>query len=434
MKMRAATSGVLKQQLFTVEKGLIDSGTRLTLEGLTFDPEDVPKALAQIARGFEIPVRFNSESLPQVFALDVNVAVQTPIGWVEFRGLRRPDFRVGSYLAFLQGVSVSAGKSYRAGDYDVVIHLDSTKFRAKLPDRHLLIDAQSSIEHVDAVVRAAVADELRKIQDTRDGETFVQRYWHQCVNYAPELLRKVDVAPAGLFKKPYDVLCTADWHDVASLLPDSFGSVISRERIETGDIRALAGDCNVELNADGMSALKLTYLIAHGGILMDQSTPAHFWATTLPSLDDLELTFEVVEPGDDIRVADLCEVDFIVPCKAVLIKGPWGDVTIEKSEIVISDDSGVKRLYSPEAVVDKAEGVRQVESFSSDDELDEESRRWTESQLYARLKEARGASPVELLQSALDGLSVDPRSVRNKRYLVEVSDNGSVTVKQQIED
>ncbi|WP_205804631.1 ATP-binding protein [Burkholderia sp. Ac-20365] len=428
--LSAATAAVLKQDEVDVIEGDVTVGTRLTLHGLQFDSAFVPSALVNIARGFAIPVHLDGKPLPRPFALDASGYIDSPVGAIRVPGLGNSSFETHRYIAFLQGVEVARGSKHSSA-FDVVVHLDSKAFRAQLPDRHQLIDAEAQIAKVQDAIKTVVAAELRKKHDAVGAEEFVRFYWEQALKYAAELLSDIPFAPLKLFKKPIAVLWndSGNWYDAVTEISDDVHYLVPQGELESGKRRAVAGGVFAEIDTDGLSALRLAYVIAHSGIVMTQAVPDNHWTSSLPAIDEIDLTYEVVDALPEISIRGICDAGFLVPCKQILVKGPWGDVCIDSHELAVTDDQGITRIYSPEGTKAVAEGVRQVQSFTNEhDRLDTDYRDEVEAQLAALIGQARGAAPKDVLQNALRDVFVNVDSVCNKRYVVAVNERGRLSV------
>jgi len=152
-------------------------GTRLVLEGLQIP--FLEAALRHRARGFPIEVRFNGEPLPRPDALDGGRPFEpTAVGRIHLYGLH-PDedwraMRGDELICYLQGLPVFQSGHY--GAQATVVHLDSARFCARLPDRDKLIEETEVLQAVRAEVQALAQGRLRELQAQLSPESFVQRY------------------------------------------------------------------------------------------------------------------------------------------------------------------------------------------------------------------------------------------------------------------
>lgn len=142
-RLEATTRALLDMVEVPVVTGEITTGTRLTLSKLSFDETRMEGALQSIARGYPIPIIFNGVALARPEALDATTFDQTPIGAVWIKDLSHVTLGSSDVCVFLQGILVAGSSHCRAPH--VVVHLDSAKFKAKLPDRNCLIDAEEKL-------------------------------------------------------------------------------------------------------------------------------------------------------------------------------------------------------------------------------------------------------------------------------------------------
>ena len=122
-------------------------------------------ALRHRAMGFPIEVPYNGESLPQPRALDGGFSFErTEVGEVYLYGaMPGEDWTYASdeIACYLQGLPVYAcgygGQSGRAA----IVHLDPTRFLARLPNRDRLIDEPEAINAVRTAIKAVALARLQ---------------------------------------------------------------------------------------------------------------------------------------------------------------------------------------------------------------------------------------------------------------------------------
>jgi hypothetical protein len=105
--------------------------------------------IAWMCSGFPIPVCFNGTDLPRPHAIDSLPFMDTDIGKVYLKGINGSGTK--STLVFLQGFSVA--RPYYVDDDINIVHLDATKFVARLPDRDRLIDETEQVRRIDLYLR-----------------------------------------------------------------------------------------------------------------------------------------------------------------------------------------------------------------------------------------------------------------------------------------
>jgi len=432
-RLEEYTADILSMTSLKVTPGEVTSGTRLTMRKLTFDVKGIEPALQQIAYGYSIPIRYNDRELDRPHELNVGEFTQSPIGMVKIPDLANANVDV-HVTVYLQGILVLGNTTFSEA-HTIVIHLDSTKFHAKLPDRKCLIDAaQRKIE-----IRQSIIELLHSLlyveQQSLDSAQFVELYWKVASKYAPDLLREHPLVPAGLFDKVGDLVASAHWY-YWKAQDNTFGTYISRADFEQGKIRVVRGSGYVQLDFDPLSSIKLAYVMEKDVLVIDDMLPKGHWLLNAPSIADLDVTYEIVNSGS-IAGNDFQDYDFEIQiCDAIRISGPWGDVEIDNVEIAVCSESDENiskiSLYSPKKAFSKGSGVQQFANFSDDDRFAEQ---YHDDQIatYARwIKQARNTKPVDLLNDLLSDVFVDVASAHGLRFVIEVGENGRLKVVEQL--
>lgn len=255
-RLEARTLDLLEMRDFSLQAGEVASGTRLTLSNLTFDENRIGSALREIARGYPIPIFFNGEELERPDAQDAQTFVATPVGAVSIRDLK--GFGFGRRTAvYLQGIRVLGSHSSRP---DAIVHLDSARYKAKLPDRNCLIDAEDKAKEIEAQVSAVAYSMLAELQGKMDPVEFANAYWRVASKCAPDLLRELPVVPASEVDILDDLRCFADWHSPYAHRGAN-AQPLKRSDFEKGVVRVVRGSGSVDLEEDLLSAVKRAYVM-----------------------------------------------------------------------------------------------------------------------------------------------------------------------------
>lgn len=174
--------------------------TRITLVGVELHEEYILNTLKCLARGFPIPVYFNGECLERPVAENSGLDfVDTEIGKVYLHGLDTPIGRNSEFEVYLQGLPIYRSHSYYADRH--VIHLDSSRFDARLPDRDKLIDEEESVEWIMEVLRQEIEKRLSSMKQTLSAEEFVMFYSMISAWRLLYLLNDVPVVPWEILKE-----------------------------------------------------------------------------------------------------------------------------------------------------------------------------------------------------------------------------------------
>ena len=153
---------------------------------------DVPqllKSLPRVFKYFPVPVSVNGIAIERPLALDSELEfIDTDFGklWVS------PEILEGSKSLdytdkVLQGYLVSYDR--RHGEPTVVVHLYPSKYRARVPDRDCLVDAEGIDTLIHRRVLYVLVERLRTLYDSMSVSEFALNYWEKAMRFAPELLR-----------------------------------------------------------------------------------------------------------------------------------------------------------------------------------------------------------------------------------------------------
>ena len=196
-KIAFDTADALRQRPIAVRDAPAGVETCVALEGVLL-PEFARRMVA-IASAFPVPVICNGSLLPRPFALDAKPYLATAIGQVHLAGSE--DGRATtSLLLVLQGILVYGDPSLdRDGN---VVHLDPRRFRARLPDRDMLLDEAEVVRQVEAVLKALWRSGLTEAKRTLAKEVFVARFFAAASTWgASDLFADVPLLPGHLFAR-----------------------------------------------------------------------------------------------------------------------------------------------------------------------------------------------------------------------------------------
>lgn len=139
----------LAKSLIEVVEVDLTVGTTVELHGV-----ELPKygdSIRRLVRGFSLPVKLNGVELERRHAIDVLSHTEDDIGYIHLAGLE--DGEYSRYLdVYLQGFCVFNEWPYNSSADVNVVHLDSSKFIARLPDRDKLIDEEEQMLRIQHAV------------------------------------------------------------------------------------------------------------------------------------------------------------------------------------------------------------------------------------------------------------------------------------------
>lgn len=166
-RFTALTEDILSFQSVTISPAIDWDGiTTITLQGFKPAAHHIESHLNRLAKGFPINVLFNGIALERSRALTAGLLfVDTEMGPMYIRGLTEGEnwlqISDGLHL-YLQGLPVYHSDQDRIAGH--VVHLDPTRFHARLPDRDKLIDEVAVIADVKRVLQREARRKLAELK------------------------------------------------------------------------------------------------------------------------------------------------------------------------------------------------------------------------------------------------------------------------------
>lgn len=172
------TAELLAFEQIVIEPADWQGITRLTLTQFKPEAARIESELRRLARGFPIEVRFNGACLDRPRAVNSTLPfIETELGELYLYGLSQGEdwLRQSEYFhLYLQGLPVY--HSHHERDPGHVVHLDSSRFFARLPDRDKLIDEAQVIAEVKHVLLREARQRLEAIKNQLSAVAFVLGY------------------------------------------------------------------------------------------------------------------------------------------------------------------------------------------------------------------------------------------------------------------
>ena len=160
--------------------------------------------LGRVFGGFLIPVWYNDVEIARPFSLDVLslspslILVDFEFGQISVKPIQ-PDCSARSsrnYLSvdfFLQGLRVDHRSRYSDYAYNIA-HLDSTKVRARVPDRAELVGDVAAVKaSCNAAISSSYHRQLSAILDDIGIDAFANQYWRVAMRFSPDILSSAPV-------------------------------------------------------------------------------------------------------------------------------------------------------------------------------------------------------------------------------------------------
>jgi hypothetical protein len=156
-----------------------DNVTTITMIAVDLELGRIEHELKRLASAFPIPVLFNGAELDRPHAIDSCLEfVNTEVGLVSLAGFDKPILNNYAYVMYLQGLPIYKSSNYgsfgQAGYH--IVHLDSSRFFGRLPDRDELVDKDDAASLVKVVLRCEIEKRLTEMKSRMSSEEFVGYY------------------------------------------------------------------------------------------------------------------------------------------------------------------------------------------------------------------------------------------------------------------
>lgn len=352
--------------------------------------------LSIVCSGFPIAVFYNGIEIPRPHAPGQLPFVSAEIGQVFLPGTH--DGRYSSdTLVFLQGFCVMRPAGFDPEHVNVV-HLDSRRFLARLPDRDKLIDEGDQSRCIDVGLRSLWRQVLLTAKASMEPEAFVDRFFRAISRWGQlDLLNTVPLLPRCLCQRivGYPVQEGYECRDYLEPLKPC----LTRSEIEDGRVVL------VELDGASSENIACWMLARMKGYTVFSAASLHqdHWAQQyVRTLDDVPVLVEAI--GEHCRAS--LEGRWIWPsvilCDSVAVA--VGDDRVEIT------DEGVYHagsLFMP-AGETSGEPVRQASDFIDEDGRFLEDHRDADRDALADLMlRLRSVDPDATLRSLLAALKLE---------------------------
>jgi len=366
---------------------------------ITLDGVDLPALgtkIDRITRGFPIPVIFNGVTQPRLHAPGNMHFVETDIGLVHIAGRDNGKHATGTAV-YLQGLLVgdSSRDYYNCHSELDVVHLDSAKFMARMPDRTELIDAPEQ----RSKIAAAIHGEWEKILATKKAELpaerFVETYFRQAA--AQNLVRVFDDVPLVPRQACWEVVVYPNLSDgrlECMAHPDEHATPAAMET-KTVKLAAFTPYINDEEEDDLVSMM---YARAASITLVEPEVlgESHWVRQGLRDLNAEEVVVSPVGPTIQAEFKGLWVSVDVQLCQSIEIRH-GADVVQISDEALFVDG----RILFPSGC-EEGDVVKQVETYRGDyDVIDDTACEEDMTQLVRMVLTLRCPDPASMLKSLL---------------------------------
>jgi len=388
--------------------------TRITLQDVKLEMGQIATTLKRLVRGFPIPVLFNDELLEHSCALNSGLRfVDTEIGKIYLHGMDQPNGAQYEFDVYLQGLPIYTSHSYTSHRH--IIHLDSSRFHARLPDRDKLVDEADVIKRVKAVLAQTIEQRFIQMKATLSAEEFVGfyemlRHWELL-----KLLNDVPVVPPeALLEIIAYPVCDTDVFDNFEQRPEkamTLAEIMARGIVSIDD--------NIKQDGAGryLFAWNRDYLLYHGTL-----DNGHWLHSLVRHLNDEELVIETVNESHQAQFqGDWCWVS-VRFCDAYRIR-LGQDVVEIRDEACYQGQENADDIIVPRGDC-SAQVLQQMASFKSEYDEFQESTFESDSDAFIAFVVANTASdPANAMQRLLPDFCGCP-ALYGKAFVVELDQQG----------
>jgi hypothetical protein len=399
------------------------SYTTVILTGFKLDAGKTKTALEKLAEGFAIPVSLNGTKLNQSDKLDTERFLEVAgIGHIYAPESNWKAFRTGDLTAncklYLQGLPVSRS-SVHYSCLENVIHLDSTVFAARMPDRDALINEQEVFAKVRAAINQIHLDRLIALKGQLTPEEFAER---GIADYALNIeggfkvLCDKDVRLSGYFYGLVDPVQPSCYNDHSKSVYANKPSV-SYDEVANGEAMFFITEHMCEYEDESNAAawifakkmqwhlLENHYHYKHSVSLRND----HWVSPYVHDLNNDNLTVEVVGLGKtgDVGLNYWPSNCHVVLCESYKITYKANDGKEYVAEI---NDEPLwtcdGKLLVPSEAKNVGEAVMQGSSYMNNDEFQEHEQEIDARALRLYVEMLRSGDEVSALQSMLNTINL----------------------------
>lgn len=258
--------------------------------------EGLARRMPDLCRGFPVAVTFNGQVIARPHASPGLKTQATSVGHIYLAGMDDGKFTRYTVI-YLQGFRVHQAPTYYSCDDPAnVIHLDPTKFVARLPDREKLIDEEEQIKLVDSAISMLWLNALQERKSALPAHQFVEaffdaaKHWHHT-----QVFDDVDCLPMSICETIGGYPRQAPFGQLEFL--EAVKQPISRDEVVSGQVTL----ANIDY-PDSSTAPCWMFAQAKGYVVITTSclSEAHWVHAHVMHLDANEV---VVEPVDLQRQA-----------------------------------------------------------------------------------------------------------------------------------
>ena len=394
-----------------------DGNTVITMLGVDLELNEVRETLTYLSRGFQIAVLLNDVFLDRQHAINSGLRfLDTEIGAVYLEGVDKPSGICDEFDVYLQGLPIYSSYTYGSRNPHI-IHLDSYRFYARLPDRDKLVDEIDVVKLVKSVLTKEIEKSLMILRSAISAQEFVLFYPIMRQWGLLSLLNNVPVVPVHALHE-FDDYPNCDENSYG-LFTSPLSVPLTRSEVEAREVVDIDDDIQENGAARHMFARERNALIYQGRL-----DNGHWIHAMIRNLDDEEPTIELVNETHGALFQGDWVSTYVRFCDAYRIKIGSDEVEITGDAFYMGADN------EDEVILPKSDAsgfvLKQISSYRSEYEDFQESTHESDMYAFESFVVANTSSdPAEALKRLLPGFSGCPL-LYGKSFVITLDDSGNV--------
>jgi len=448
--LEADTDSILNQEMIGLSHSLVRVGTIISLMDLDYDFEQLENDIKSLSAGFPIQVFINDDEVLRPHAQENLIGANTDIGFMHLTGIHNGSWKPNKYtLVYLQGLPIwyngnrmgplhhGRHSSYFHTPFGLagcpqdcnIVHLDSEKYIARVPDRDVLIDSDEFEKTLTKVVSQQFWNCFTEEKELLSSQDFIKRRWelahsmnHRDISFNYKaFFNDIPLVPEDVFKVVHDYpYILREDEEPEDFLDDlsSSNQFISKEDFESNRFIVLGMGVMEDTYYEPSNAIAYMFALGSENTVIYSSDYSvglhddHWLHDYIETIEDCENHFSYKLIGKNLNIIKFegdwikeMDINFVIDCDKTGTQSAC-EITHTKSGQVVSieDDAFIlpnKVVFFPEREK-TSKVVTQALRWSDegswcDDEQDNE-----ETLLSRFVLSERAKDPEALLQVLLN--------------------------------
>lgn len=412
--------------------------TLVQLDGVKNIPDE--QDIKHMVAGFPIPVFLNGRELPRPHSIEGRGFRKTEVGLISMP--RSPNSECQVYL---QGLPVNIGMfNFPSASIHNVVHLDTTRFMGRIPDRDTVVDPQAA---KDAVIAAMT--ELWVEKFTRIGQQAIGKdvdFQRQVLRvHGAEFLKYEELRPLlnDFVVLPPQIIEGAI--EIFSLQSDAQVTDVfsfTKSDVESGmDGAVLFDSDDLWIDDDCQLALKALLMQQRIQIIHTAGLDSEHWVWAHLLSHPTHIQSAAAQCSDEVRIALTYGRMMATLCDSITVAAEFR-VGYKEIRTITAEIKDYPLFQSCHGLLVPAEssgcyGARQVSSYLEDNgDFDEETMERDDEIVSRHVQALRHPDPAKLLQEVLrsDVPLHEYTQLWGKRFEVAIQENGQLDFVRLITD